>query len=330
MLKINSPIAAFLLAALTASAAQAGVPRAWVSGHGTDASGCGSPTSPCRSLQYVHDSIINAGGEIDILDPAGYGTITITITKALSIVNDGVGTAGIQQGTAGQNAITINAGANDAVTLRGLNIDGLGTGQNGIVFNSGANLTVVNCVIRHFVTNSTISSNAGNGILIQPTSGSVNFLVSNTIVADNTGIGLNYSPPSGNITVKGMVDHVTATNNSAGIEFFSGLQNGGTNTIALSNSVASNNSEFGLYAQTGSSSSLLVTVDSSTFNNNNIGINGLGYVFLTLGRSEISGNVNGVDNQASSGAIYTYGNNQINLNTTNDLIGYSLSTFAQK
>ncbi|WP_158818603.1 hypothetical protein [Methylocapsa sp. S129] len=67
--------------------------RAWVSGHGADAAGCGAPASPCRSLQYVHDNIIAAGGEIDILDPAGYGAITIT--KALSIVNDGVGTAGV-------------------------------------------------------------------------------------------------------------------------------------------------------------------------------------------------------------------------------------------
>jgi hypothetical protein len=150
MTKTNLLPAAFLLAALTASAAQAGVPRAWVSGHGTDASGCGAPTDPCRSLQYVHDNIINAGGEVDILDPAGYGTITIS--KAISIVNDGVGTAGIQ--AVSGNAVTINAGASDAVTLRGLNIDGLGTGQNGIVFNSGANLTVVNCIIRHFVKDS--------------------------------------------------------------------------------------------------------------------------------------------------------------------------------
>ena len=63
--------------------------RAWVSGHGVDAAGCGAPTAPCRSLQYVHDNVVVAGGEIDILDPGGYGAISIT--KAISIVNDGVG-----------------------------------------------------------------------------------------------------------------------------------------------------------------------------------------------------------------------------------------------
>jgi hypothetical protein len=50
-----------------------------------------------------------------VLDPPGYGTVTIT--KAISIVNDGVGVAAI--GTSSGNAITINAGANDSVHLRG-------------------------------------------------------------------------------------------------------------------------------------------------------------------------------------------------------------------
>src|SRR5476651_1203685 len=125
-------IAAF---AIGLTSAQGASNRAWVSGHGVDQAGCGAPVSPCRSLQYAHDSAVNAGGEIDILDPAGYGAITIT--KSVSIVNDGVGTAGVQA-TSG-NAITINAGPTDAVYLRGLNVDGVNfAGLNGIAFNSGA------------------------------------------------------------------------------------------------------------------------------------------------------------------------------------------------
>jgi hypothetical protein len=68
-----------------------------------------------------------------VLEPAGYGPVTIT--KSISIVNDGVGTAAI--GVESGNAITINAGANDSVHLRGLTIDGLGRAANGIQFNSG-------------------------------------------------------------------------------------------------------------------------------------------------------------------------------------------------
>src|SRR5271165_2272107 len=78
---------------LMSSPAHALVTSAWVSGKGKDVAGCGKVTAPCRTFQYVHDKIIAAGGEIDVLDPAGYGPIAIT--KALSIVNDGAGTAAL-------------------------------------------------------------------------------------------------------------------------------------------------------------------------------------------------------------------------------------------
>ena len=77
-----------------ASHRQALLNRAWVSGHGLDAAGCGPSTNPNRTPQYVHNNIIADGGEIDIQDPAGYRSIIIT--KSVGIVNDGVGTAGFQ------------------------------------------------------------------------------------------------------------------------------------------------------------------------------------------------------------------------------------------
>src|SRR5450432_1642088 len=98
-----------------------------------------SPLSPCRSLQYTHDHIVASGGEIDVLDPAGYGAITIT--KPISIINDGVGTAGVQATTA--TAITIG-GAATAVVLRGLDIEGVG-GASGISTTAGGTLTVQDC-----------------------------------------------------------------------------------------------------------------------------------------------------------------------------------------
>ncbi|MGH6795784.1 MAG: hypothetical protein ACREDD_01875 [Methylocella sp.] len=64
------------------------------------------------------------GGEIGLLDPAGYGAVTIA--NAISIVNVGVGVAAI--GVASGNAITINARPSDTVHLRGLTIEGLGSG----------------------------------------------------------------------------------------------------------------------------------------------------------------------------------------------------------
>src|SRR5205807_2438491 len=108
----------------------------WVSVHGADAAGCGAPTNPCRTFQYVHDNTVAPGGEIDVLDAGGYGAIVIT--KSISIVNDGVGTVGVQQPIAGEDAIVIQASASDTVYLRGLNVEGLGVARHGIRLFGGA------------------------------------------------------------------------------------------------------------------------------------------------------------------------------------------------
>jgi hypothetical protein len=102
----DQAIAAALLACgLAAAPAQAGPNRTFVSGTGTDSGTCTRP-APCRTFAFAL-SVTNAGGEIDVLDTAGYGTVIIT--KAISIVNDGVGVAGITASSG--DAITINAGA---------------------------------------------------------------------------------------------------------------------------------------------------------------------------------------------------------------------------
>src|SRR5689334_21128692 len=100
--------------------------RTFVSGSGSDASSC-TLTTPCRTFAYALTQTA-ASGEIIVLDSAGYGTVTIA--QAVSIINEG-NFAGVT--VAGGIAITINAGASDAVLLRGLTIDG---GIVGIQFNS--------------------------------------------------------------------------------------------------------------------------------------------------------------------------------------------------
>ena len=89
MIKIASlSVAGALLACgLCAVPAHALPTRTWVSGKGTDAGAC-TVTAPCRTFAFALTQT-NAGGEIDVLDPAGYGAVTIA--KAISIVNDGVG-----------------------------------------------------------------------------------------------------------------------------------------------------------------------------------------------------------------------------------------------
>src|SRR5215470_6439033 len=141
---MSSLLLGALLAPGLATAAQAQLARTFVSSFGNDANDCNRLT-PCRTFQVAHDKSL-AAGEITVLDPGGYGAVTIT--KGISIINDGVGEAGALV-SGGLNGITVNAGASDAVSLRGLTVKGIGFGGgNGIVFNSGATLTVENCAIR--------------------------------------------------------------------------------------------------------------------------------------------------------------------------------------
>src|SRR5262245_51520252 len=117
-----------LLAVLTGmhvGPAQAQLARTFVSAAiGNDANDCNRLT-PCRTFQGAHDKTL-ANGEITVLDPGGYGAITIN--KAISIINDGVGEAGMLV-SGGVNGVTINGGANDKVSLRGITIKGIGFGS---------------------------------------------------------------------------------------------------------------------------------------------------------------------------------------------------------
>src|SRR6516165_7048490 len=81
-------------------------PRTWVSGVGDDANPC-SRTSPCKTFAGAISKTA-PGGEIDALDPGGFGAVTIT------------------------NAINVNAATNDIVVIRGLSLQGLGGVNSGL------------------------------------------------------------------------------------------------------------------------------------------------------------------------------------------------------
>lgn len=309
--------------------AEAALKNAWVSGHGTDAAGCGASTSPCRTFQYVHQNIVAAGGEIDVLDPADYGPVKIT--KALSIVNDGAGTARVQQPAANQNAITINAGTSDSVILRGLSIDGVGTGGYGITLNSGGSLTIVNCVVRHFTF---------DGINIAPFSNNTSttkVTISNTTASDNATDGITFQN-SGDAILKGVINQTAAVNNvfdgihilsntSAGSNVvitntnasnngYAGIllqSNGGPVTAAISQTTAANNYQ-GIYVTNNGTSANIV--DSVAFDNVNTGFAvALTGASIILSHTVATRNGTGVW-IGGGGVASSYGDNRINGNGT--------------
>src|SRR5512140_2910805 len=112
-------VLSLVLALACASFAGAQATRTWVSGVGDDANPC-SRTAPCKTFAGSISKTA-PGGEINCLDPGGFGAVTIT--KSITIACDGTGTAGVL--VSGTNAIVISAAASDIVTLRGLDIEGL-------------------------------------------------------------------------------------------------------------------------------------------------------------------------------------------------------------
>jgi hypothetical protein len=139
-----------LVATISASTSHAQAIRTWVSGVGDDLNPC-SRTAPCKTFAGAI-SKTQAGGEICALDPGGFGSVTIV--KSITIDGTGV-ISGIAANAL--TGITVNIDTKDtrdtakAVRLRGLIIDGYGSGVTGIDVMSG-NLVVEDSVIDGFAT----------------------------------------------------------------------------------------------------------------------------------------------------------------------------------
>src|SRR5262252_6458932 len=132
---------------LPGAPAQAQATRTWVSGVGDDVNPC-SRTAPCKTFAGAISKTAN-GGEIDALDPGGFGALTIT----KSITLDGGGGQVASVLVSGTNGIVVQAGPNDIVIIRNLRINGISSGFNGIRFLSGKDLNVENDYIFGFTQN---------------------------------------------------------------------------------------------------------------------------------------------------------------------------------
>jgi hypothetical protein len=205
MLPLSMSLTLFVICLLS-SAAQAQASRTWVSGVGDDANPC-SRTAPCKTFAGAISKTA-PGGEIDALDPAGYGAVTIT--KAITIDGGGGQVASVL--VSGTNAIIVAAGATDVVTLRNLRINGFSTGLNGIYFQSGAALHVENCYVFGFTDDAihvgtsaasalfvddTFLTHNGNGIQIAPTTANVKSMLVRVRALGNSGFGFYLNPGVG-------------------------------------------------------------------------------------------------------------------------------------
>jgi hypothetical protein len=283
------------LCAMT-TAAQAQATRTWVSGVGDDANPC-SRTAPCKTFAGAISKTA-AGGEIDALDPGGFGTLTVT--KAITIDGGGGQVASVlASGTVG---FTINAGANDQVTLRNLRINGAGStlGTKGVNIINAGMVRVQDCVIENFSQLGIDAENAARTYLD----------VVDSIIQNNTvgGILSNTAGTGGRNRVS--IKNTSLLGNGYGVR-------ASLNTrMVISNSlIASSTTGGGLIADALSAS---LTINDSTISNNSPnGIHASNSAQIRISNVTVSQNANGLVFD-SAGQIISWGNNHVGDNPVSD------------
>src|SRR5579864_6618019 len=259
--------------------------RTWVSGVGDDVNPC-SRTAPCKTFAGAISKTA-ASGEINCLDPGGFGAVTIT--KAITIACESV-EGGVL--VAGTNGINVSAGVNDIVVLRGLDIEGVGQGLDGIRFSTGAALHVEKCTIRDFL------AGAGNGIHFVP-SGTSQLFVMDTLITDNaktsTSSGI-FVQPSGGGTATGLIENTMILNNGNGLTVDGTQSTGSQIDIVFRNSTAAGNSFFGVQVVAAAGKAATrVSMDHSAATTNTTGVSSVGQgADVTMAYSIASGNNTGI------------------------------------
>ncbi len=198
-----------------------------MSGVGDDANPC-SRTAPCKTFAGAI-SKTNAGGAISVLDPGGYGAVTIT--KSITIQGSPEVASILATGI---NGIVVNTAASDTVNLIGLGIEGAGSGTNGIRIVGSGKITVSGCVIDNFtglgidaqgsgdvrlmVRDSLITGNAGGGMRVQASGGVYGVFISGTTF-DLNG---NFAYQSSGSQVQTIVSDTDMIRSPGGLSIVSG------------------------------------------------------------------------------------------------------------
>jgi hypothetical protein len=296
--------AAILFAAGLESPAWAQATRTWVSGVGDDANPC-SRTAPCKTFAGAISKTA-AAGEINCLDPGGFGGVTIT--KSISIICDFT-EGGVLSAGAGVNGIVINMQATDSVFLSGLDFNGAGSAQNGIRIVSGGTVHVQNSIIRNY------RASNGLGMSVQP-AGALRLTVYDTTVADNgtgaTGGGiLIQATGSGSANI--VLRNIRLQNNSNNALALNTTGNPGAGIIVQVENSEISGSTDGIDALTPpATTGIIMTLENvSLLNNSGSAILGNGAtVLMRVSNSTITNNGTGI-NASGSAQILTYGNNRL-------------------
>jgi hypothetical protein len=277
---VNLPVA--LLSFVVISAAHAQATRTWVSGVGDDVNPC-SRTAPCKTFAGAISKTA-AAGEISVLDPGGFGALTIT--KSIT-VNGGSSLAGVLN--ASVNGFTINAGATDVVVLKNLTINGSGSGLDGIRYvNAGQVIVEDTAIIGQTANAIEIATNANANLTVR----------NSNFEGGVTGVKINST--SSPISVS--LNKVSIKNFTNGVEAQTG-------NVDISDSVVTQNTGTGLLASGGS-----ITGQNNMITGNGTAVQSQSGGVANIDKSTLSGNAVAVIAQAGS-TVRISGNNIFNNQT---------------
>lgn len=278
-------LAFFVFVFAFASIAEAQATRTWVSGVGDDVNPC-SRTAPCKTFAGAISKTAT-NGEINCLDPGGFGAVTIT--KSITI--DCEDTQGSILASL-VNGVIVNS-STAHVKLRGISINGAGNGINCIRVLAAASLVLDEIVCANF---------SQHGVSVENSSGAVKIAVWHSSFRNNTGNGIN-TFVSGTGSVQLAVESSLFSLNGVGVN------TGSATTAAVNNSIVSHNTT-GL--QAGNATSVMSARDNQVVQNTT-GFNTISGATIRLGGNLISGNGTGV----AGSNLFSWGGNFLDGNTSN-------------
>ena len=295
--RLVSRALAFLSVAFAlSSVAQAQATRTWVSGVGDDVNPC-SRTAPCKTFAGAISKTA-AGGEISVLDPGGFGAVTIT--KAITINGDGT-LAGILASLT--NGVIVNAGVNDVITLRSLSINGAGNGINGVRFLAGRALHIENCSISGFTTH-------GIDVVHTSTTTPGHLTVVNTTITNIGSVGVRLDNGAGAVAPSAVLANVHINRALIGFD----VLKAGVGFVR--DSVLSNITNQAVVAE----NTAVINVDSSALMKSGTGVSAFSTgSTIRISDSQIYNNTTGV-NVAAGATGDRFGNSQVFGNGT-DVVG---------
>jgi hypothetical protein len=278
--------------------------RTWVSGVGDDVNPC-SRTAPCKTFAGAISKTA-AGGEINCLDPGGFGAVTITKSITINCLYTEGGVLAGGNGIVVNDSLTATPGT-AVVFLRGLDFFGVNPPSNGVRITSAAEVHIEDSTIRRF--------NAANsfGVSFQPASATQLFITRTTIANNGngaTGGGILVQPTgaagSGRVVLRDVLLQNNA-NNALRVDTTGNSGPGVSVFIERSQFMSSTN---GISVNVPSSNAQLMINESLIGLNSGTGITVTGAAATArVSNTTITGNATGVT-AAGGATINTYGNNR--------------------